>query len=387
MPAWMHARAEHILAKNPSMPKSEAFAIATQQSHALGKTPKSYGTAEGKSVAKEKYDTPGDDKRTANPGKLKSSVMLKTSADLTVAQKAALPRKDFAVSASKSNTGERAYPIPDRRHAASALGFAKMHGDLVDYARVRAKVMAKYPDMLKDKEAEWKDKIHGGLSDKKTPADFNSSSLREGEKVEKEHTSDKHLQKEISMDHLTEDPEYYKKLKKMEAGDKTATLLAFYDELQKIAEAAPETLRSPDTQRTPKPDMSEHPATSIRGGSQMFPTTSGGGGDIKMKSLLHGSAPSGLNVGQFQPKSFTALGLRKKASEEKDSDFVDSLRDAASRVGSVLSQPIAGTPRIFGHGEVQTIKANAKPTGGGASAGFKAFQARSASRPMGAPAR
>ena len=119
----------------------------------------------------------------------------------------------------------------------------------------------------------------------------------------------------------------------------------------------------------------------------MFPTTSGGGGDIKMKSLLHGSAPSGLNVGQFQPKSFTALGLRKKASEEKDSGFVDSLRDAASSVGSALSQPIAGTPRIFGHGEVQTIKANAKPTGGGASAGFKAFQARSASRPMGAPAR
>lgn len=65
MPAWLHARAEHIQAKNPSMPESEAFAIATQQSHALGKTPKGYGTAKGKRVAKAKYDTPEDDVKTA----------------------------------------------------------------------------------------------------------------------------------------------------------------------------------------------------------------------------------------------------------------------------------------------------------------------------------
>lgn len=47
MPEWIHNRAEHLLAKNPSMSKSQAFAIATQQSHALGKTPKSYGTKAG----------------------------------------------------------------------------------------------------------------------------------------------------------------------------------------------------------------------------------------------------------------------------------------------------------------------------------------------------
>jgi hypothetical protein len=79
MPAWMHNRAEHILAKNPSMPKSEAFAIATQQGHALGKNPKGYGTAEGKSIAKKKFDTPKDDVRTANPGGLTSSKMEKKS--------------------------------------------------------------------------------------------------------------------------------------------------------------------------------------------------------------------------------------------------------------------------------------------------------------------
>jgi len=55
MPAWIHNRAEHILSKNPAMPKSQAFAIATQQSHATGHTPGGYGTAEGKQKAKRKY--------------------------------------------------------------------------------------------------------------------------------------------------------------------------------------------------------------------------------------------------------------------------------------------------------------------------------------------
>lgn len=65
MPAWLHERAEHLLDKNPDMGKSTAFAVATQQSHALGKSPKGYGTAEGRRVAKAKFDTPGDDVKTA----------------------------------------------------------------------------------------------------------------------------------------------------------------------------------------------------------------------------------------------------------------------------------------------------------------------------------
>lgn len=75
MPKWIHDRAEHLLAKNPNMPKSMAFAVATQQSHSLGKSPKGYGTDEGRSTAKAKYDTPKDDKKTANPGGLSSKKM------------------------------------------------------------------------------------------------------------------------------------------------------------------------------------------------------------------------------------------------------------------------------------------------------------------------
>jgi hypothetical protein len=73
MPAWIHNRAEHLLAKNPSMNKSMAFAIATQQGHKLGKTPKGFGTKKGKQEAKAKYDKPKKEYvKTPNPGGLES---------------------------------------------------------------------------------------------------------------------------------------------------------------------------------------------------------------------------------------------------------------------------------------------------------------------------
>lgn len=75
MPAFIHDRAEHILAKNPDMDKSKAFAIATQQSHALGKSPKGYGTTEGKSTAKKKYPNKGAYVKGANNGNLESVKM------------------------------------------------------------------------------------------------------------------------------------------------------------------------------------------------------------------------------------------------------------------------------------------------------------------------
>ncbi len=65
MPEWIHDRAQRLRASNPDMSESEAWAISTQQSHALGKTPKSYGTSEGRERARAKYKTPNDDQKTA----------------------------------------------------------------------------------------------------------------------------------------------------------------------------------------------------------------------------------------------------------------------------------------------------------------------------------
>jgi hypothetical protein len=61
-----------------------------------------------------------------------------------------------------------------------------------------------------------KDKIPGGLADNAPDSGFAAKDLRKGQKVEREHTSDPELAKEIAKDHLTEDPAYYDKLQKME---------------------------------------------------------------------------------------------------------------------------------------------------------------------------
>lgn len=74
------------------------------------------------------------------------------------------------------------------------------------------------------KKSQHADKIPGGLADKKKPEDFDSEALKEGVKIELEHTSDHAIAQEIAMDHLTEDRHYYKKLKTIEKSSRPAFL-------------------------------------------------------------------------------------------------------------------------------------------------------------------
>jgi hypothetical protein len=69
----------------------------------------------------------------------------------------------------------------------------------------------KFRVILKNKEI-----LSGGLGDNKPDSDFDSEQLQAGIEVEKEHTDDPKKAKEIAKDHLSEDPDYYKKLKKIE---------------------------------------------------------------------------------------------------------------------------------------------------------------------------
>lgn len=66
------------------------------------------------------------------------------------------------------------------------------------------------------KSIQYKDQMTGGLADQKTPDDFDPKRLLQGIQVELEHTDDRDIAKEIAMDHLTEDSEYYEKLKIIE---------------------------------------------------------------------------------------------------------------------------------------------------------------------------
>jgi len=64
--------------------------------------------------------------------------------------------------------------------------------------------------------ARWVEQIPGGLAKGKKPKDFDQTALAKGQKVEMEHTGDPNMAQEITMDHLTEDPNYYDKLELME---------------------------------------------------------------------------------------------------------------------------------------------------------------------------
>ena len=64
------------------------------------------------------------------------------------------------------------------------------------------------------------DKLKGGLADNQPDKKFDKKQLELGKKVEKEHTKDPKLTKEISKDHLTEDPKYYTHLTEMEKKNK-----------------------------------------------------------------------------------------------------------------------------------------------------------------------
>jgi hypothetical protein len=61
------------------------------------------------------------------------------------------------------------------------------------------------------------DQIPGGLSDDIPPDLFDPKLVEQGRKVEREHTSSDPMAKEIARDHLTEDPRYYSKLKRVES--------------------------------------------------------------------------------------------------------------------------------------------------------------------------
>ena len=66
---------------------------------------------------------------------------------LTTAARKALPKKSFALPASREG-GKGGYPIPDANHARNALSRVSQFGSSAEKAQVRAKVHAKFPGII-----------------------------------------------------------------------------------------------------------------------------------------------------------------------------------------------------------------------------------------------
>jgi hypothetical protein len=89
-----------------------------------------------------------------------------------------------------------------------------------DGARRLRELLMKYYKLPRVEEYHQKrqdeEKLQGGLADGVPASKFDPDDLAEGTKVEMEHTTDVKLAEEICRDHLSEDKNYYKKLKTME---------------------------------------------------------------------------------------------------------------------------------------------------------------------------
>ena len=90
-----------------------------------------------------------------------------------------------------------------------------------------------YLDYRKRQEKKAEDLVHGGKADNKPDSDFPSEQIDKGMKVEREHTDNPQIAKEVAKDHLTEDKKYYDHLKEME--DKYVEKKAFWEEFEKRA--------------------------------------------------------------------------------------------------------------------------------------------------------
>ena len=104
--------------------------------------------------------------------------------------------------------------------AAKALIYAKINGknQIVDYSPEIEEIMKQSISGNLDKEKSAQ-VLEGGVGDETEASDVDSEQLKEGLSTEEEHTDDEKEAEEIALDHLTEDPEYYSKLKEMESKD------------------------------------------------------------------------------------------------------------------------------------------------------------------------
>lgn len=141
------------------------------------------------------------------------------------------------------------------QHKDQFIDFLKKYGEIVakdnrtkiniPFMRQANKAIAK-TIMRKDDfktpspELKFEDNISGGLSSsmslediaKKHSVDIEliKSELKKGIKVEKEHTTDINIAKEIAMDHLVEDPRYYTKLADIEKSSNENLMIGYPDQ-------------------------------------------------------------------------------------------------------------------------------------------------------------
>lgn len=219
------------------------------------------------------------------------------------------------------------------------------------------------------------DKIPGGKGDKAKPSDFDPSQLRMGIAVEMEHTKSRRLAREIAMDHLSEDPRYYTKLKKVhkESMQQVEELLQLMHEVRDcLSEATPPPFKAAERA---KEGMKPLPSPALKGKTGLKatppPIPKAKPKEVKplatfgKKAIVHSPTPKGdkslgikrgfsthtASGAAGSPEAQKALGWAKDKVQARAAKG-ESLSDAASEIRSLIgearrisNQPIIRKPR------------------------------------------
>lgn len=198
---------------------------------------------------------------------------------------ARLSKRHSAVQKAARAAGDFAAANQHKRFADIARHKSKEH----EYAHRYNKGMAKSEgldnlgDYLRKAEA-----IPGGLASGKSPSDFDPKALAQGMKVEREHSDDPRIQREVAMDHLAEDPLYYRKLARMEGEHRTEKCMSKSDGLSELGSYLAKSDGMPDPSGW---DDMDKPAEQTLGGSA-------NGGDLTETENPGGNGTSGPGEGQ-----------------------------------------------------------------------------------------
>lgn len=215
------------------------------------------------------------------------------------------------------------------------------------------------------------DRIPGGKGDKAKPGDFDQTQLRMGIEVEMEHTKSRQLAREIAMDHLSEDPRYYSKLKKVhkESMQQVEELLQQLHEVREhLSEATPPPFKAADRA---KEGMKPLPSPALKGrtGATPPPLPKPKGDPKKHGEVLYhrtdseGKRRAGVDT---TPKSFGTKSVvtpgsrtwggdptnpaakfvnRRAAKGESLSDAASEIRDLIGEAKRISNQPVVRKPR------------------------------------------
>ena len=191
-PGWGHTKAEKEKT-DPSKPKSKiggsaaAFDRARKEGRFKGSKEDMFKlmwwmkNKGGKPKGKPHYK-PGTDEKYKKYQE--EEVVLEK--DLNAAERRALPDSDFALPGKgEGPKGKQAgsYPIPDEKHARSALSLVAQHGTPAEKATVRAKVKKKFPNIEQSESFEIDKSAHKKVQKKAKLRNLAKGNMNPNEKA------------------------------------------------------------------------------------------------------------------------------------------------------------------------------------------------------------